>query len=536
MSCSPAAAGDALGAPYEFGPARGPELEVAMVGGGIWEPGEWTDDTAMAIAIAEVAATGADLRDASAQDAIVARWHGWSRNAKDVGIQTGSVLRAAARDGQITAERARAESAKLHEHSGRTAGNGSLMRTAPVALAYLDDEDAMVAAARAISELTHYDPDAGDACVLWCCAIRHAVHTGQLDVRIGLRHIESDRRELWSQRLDEAESSRPADFAEQRLGGRGAAGRLVGDRHHPDPRRRPRPRACSAPIICGWLSTPPCGAATTPTPSRPSPGRCSAPPTALPRCRWGGARCCTAGPASPPTTWWHWPRPSSAKANPTGSTTATPAPPSTPSPTTPTTRGSCSAASASCASCPTSVDAVVSMCRLTDEDMRHDMPHTEVRLIDSPEPDENPHLDYVLLDTVRLVEQLRAEGRTVLVHCVAAYSRTPTVAALYGARLHNDQRRRGVATTSRPRCPVRTRIPRSGKRCGASRLSPRHRARRRHELVTTTDPLRPEGGHHDRPQRHTDRSTRSCGGGSSTPTPCATTSSRRATGSPTPPK
>ena len=43
-----------------------------MVGGGGWEPGEWTDDTAMAIAIAEVAATGADLRDAAAQDAIVA--------------------------------------------------------------------------------------------------------------------------------------------------------------------------------------------------------------------------------------------------------------------------------------------------------------------------------------------------------------------------------------------------------------------------------------------------------------------------------
>ena len=55
------AAGDALGAPYEFGPPRGPELEVAMVGGGSfgWEPGEWTDDTSMAIAIAEVAATGA---------------------------------------------------------------------------------------------------------------------------------------------------------------------------------------------------------------------------------------------------------------------------------------------------------------------------------------------------------------------------------------------------------------------------------------------------------------------------------------------
>jgi len=98
------AAGDALGAPYEFGPARGPELEVAMVGGGVWEAGEWTDDTAMAIAITEVTAVGADLLDAPAQDEVVARWLEWSRDTKDIGIQTGSVLRSAARGGHITAE------------------------------------------------------------------------------------------------------------------------------------------------------------------------------------------------------------------------------------------------------------------------------------------------------------------------------------------------------------------------------------------------------------------------------------------------
>lgn len=79
------AAGDALGAPYEFQPPRGPELDVGMTGGGPWEPGEWTDDTAMAIAIAEVAAAGADLREESAQDAIVARWLEWSHGSKDVG-------------------------------------------------------------------------------------------------------------------------------------------------------------------------------------------------------------------------------------------------------------------------------------------------------------------------------------------------------------------------------------------------------------------------------------------------------------------
>lgn len=206
------AAGDALGAPYEFQPPRGPELDVTMAGGGPWNAGEWTDDTAMAVAIAEVAATGADLLDPAAQDAVVTRWYEWSLGAKDVGIQTRAVLSAAAHGGVVTAERARSASVALHEQTGRTAGNGSLMRTAPVALAYLDDEDAMVAAARAISELTHFDPDAGDACVLWCSAISHAVRTGQLDVRIGLHNIASERRELWTDRLAAAEAGRPATF------------------------------------------------------------------------------------------------------------------------------------------------------------------------------------------------------------------------------------------------------------------------------------------------------------------------------------
>ncbi len=209
------AAGDALGAPYEFEPARGAEKDVAMVGGGGlgWAPGEWTDDTSMAIAIAEVAATGRDLRDEAAQDDVVRRWHEWSRTAKDVGIQTRRVLDEVG-DQKGWAATALAASRALHERTGRTAGNGALMRTAPVALAYLGEQDgaALVTAARRLSALTHYDQDAQDACVLWCCAIRHGVLTGELDVRVGLGHLHDDRRETWSARLDVAEASRPRDI------------------------------------------------------------------------------------------------------------------------------------------------------------------------------------------------------------------------------------------------------------------------------------------------------------------------------------
>lgn len=434
-----AAAGDALGAPYEFHPPRGPELEVAMVGGGIWEAGEWTDDTAMAVAIAEVAATGADLRDATTQDAIVTRWYGWSRSAKDVGIQTGSVLRAAARDGQITAVRARAESARLHARSGRTAGNGSLMRTAPVALRYIDDEDAMVAAARAVSELTHFDPEAGDACVIWCCAIRHAVLTGELDVRIGLRHIDAERRALWSQRLETAEASRPSDFPNN--------GWVV------------------EALQAAW-----CAIATTPIPAdEPAAGIFRADHLRL--ALDGAVRCgndtdtvaaiagallgAVHGASAVPLEWrtllHGWPGitahdlVSLASAierhgAPDGFDYRYPGSPIDTFAVHPHDDKVLLGGIGVLRHLPAEVDAVISMCRLTDDDMRHTLPHAEVRLIDRSDPDENPHLDYVLLDTVRLLERLRADGHTVLVHCVAAQSRTPTIAALYGARL------RGVST------------------------------------------------------------------------------------------
>lgn len=213
------AAGDALGAGYEFGPPLAPDTPVDMIGGGLgaFEHDEWTDDTSMAIAIAEVAATGADLRGEQAQDLIVERWSFWAQTAKDIGVQTSSVLSAAKQRG-ISARTAHDESAALHKRSGHTAGNGSLMRTAPVALAYLDDKDALVEAARAISELTHFDPEAGDACVLWCVAICHAILTGALDARVGLNRIPVERRDLWSSRLNEAEASQPSTFSDKTAG------------------------------------------------------------------------------------------------------------------------------------------------------------------------------------------------------------------------------------------------------------------------------------------------------------------------------
>jgi len=203
------AAGDALGAPYEFHPSIGPDAPARMHAGGPWELGEWTDDTSMALPILWALAEGRSLEDEQTLDRIVATWADWARDAKDVGIQTRQIL-ATAR----TAADARSATRALHEVTGRTAGNGSLMRTGPVALGYLDASDQVLAdAARRLSDLTHADPEAGDACVLWSLAIRRAILDGELDLRASLTQLPARRLDLWSGRIAAAEAHMPWEFA-----------------------------------------------------------------------------------------------------------------------------------------------------------------------------------------------------------------------------------------------------------------------------------------------------------------------------------
>src|SRR3954470_5415715 len=207
-----AACGDALGVPYEFAarPAGPPE----MIGGGLgpYEPGEYSDDTQMQSCVAQVAALGHGLRSEEALDRVAAWFLRWYREgASDIGTQTRAVF--AAVTGETSAQMRRA-AAELHARTGRSAGNGSLMRTGVVALPYLDDPEAMAEAARLVSGLTHVDDLAGDACVLWCSGVRRAVLEATFDgVRDGLGHIPPDRRDRWAAWLDEAEAAPPHHFS-----------------------------------------------------------------------------------------------------------------------------------------------------------------------------------------------------------------------------------------------------------------------------------------------------------------------------------
>lgn len=216
------AVGDALGVPYEFDHRvlRDGE-EAEMLGGGPFgfEPAEWSDDTSMAMAIADVAATtGADLTSGEALDAIAANFLEWlDSEPKDMGNQTSAVLRATRRrlrsDPDARPGRAMREEALIYASTNpRSAGNGALMRTAPVALAHLDDRNTLADAARSVAGLTHADPLAGDSCVVWCEAIRVAVLEGRFDVAAGLDLLPAVRVDQWADWLEQAATKPPSTF------------------------------------------------------------------------------------------------------------------------------------------------------------------------------------------------------------------------------------------------------------------------------------------------------------------------------------
>lgn len=213
--------GDALGVPYEFTPFMRPGLVPVMKGGGLgpYRPGEWSDDTQMMTVVGCVAADGLDLASPAGLNAVATGFILWSVTAAtDAGSQTRAVLGATRRKfagpdsgtGKLMTDVARA----FHNHAGRSAGNGSLMRTAPVALRYLGDPVACADAARKVSGLTHYEPVAGDACAIWCELIRQAILHGRLagDWEVITALVPAERREMWRGWLAETVNGTPSQF------------------------------------------------------------------------------------------------------------------------------------------------------------------------------------------------------------------------------------------------------------------------------------------------------------------------------------
>lgn len=154
------AVGDALGAPVEFKRPGSFEPVTDMTSGGAFglRPGQWTDDTSLALCLAEslVEMNGFDLVD---QLDRYVRWYRQGHlSSTGECFDIGNTTKMALNHYEMTKER----------YSGptdpSTAGNGSIMRLAPVPLAYAKDFATAVEKSGESSKTTHGASEAVDSC------------------------------------------------------------------------------------------------------------------------------------------------------------------------------------------------------------------------------------------------------------------------------------------------------------------------------------------------------------------------------------
>lgn len=165
------ACGDAIGTTVEFSP-RGSFAPVCdMVGGGPFglQPGQWTDDTSMALCLAEslLAKNGFDARH---QMGLYLNWwrHGYLSSTGmcfDIGVTVREALAKFETTGNPW----------CGDPDPRKAGNGSLMRLAPIVLfAHVTPSDLFRLAADS-SRTTHGAAEAIECCQLFAVVMSRAL-------------------------------------------------------------------------------------------------------------------------------------------------------------------------------------------------------------------------------------------------------------------------------------------------------------------------------------------------------------------------
>ena len=165
------AVGDAIGTTLEFTRRDALPRLTDMVGGGPFrlQPGEWTDDTAMALALGDSLETCSGLDEADLMRRFV-QWHeegdySCTGTCFDIGATTAQALARWQRSGNPVAG----------STDPQTVGNGSLMRLASVVVASFRDRERMRDWAARQSRTTHAAPEAVDACVAFAELLADAI-------------------------------------------------------------------------------------------------------------------------------------------------------------------------------------------------------------------------------------------------------------------------------------------------------------------------------------------------------------------------
>lgn len=155
------AVGDAIGTTIEFKPKGSFEPVTNITGGGVFrlDAGQWTDDTSMALCLGQ---SLLDCNGFNPTDQMV-KYLKWRNNGYmssngrcfDIGNTVAAALSNFERTGDPYA-------GSTHE---RSAGNGSIMRLAPIPMYYLHDKN-MLSYAGNSSKITHGHEDCVSACVV----------------------------------------------------------------------------------------------------------------------------------------------------------------------------------------------------------------------------------------------------------------------------------------------------------------------------------------------------------------------------------
>lgn len=154
------AVGDAVGTALEFKAPGSFSLITDMIGGGPFElkPGQWTDDTSMALCLAEslIEKKGFDPKDQ--MERYVQWWKEGHLSCTGACFDIGNATRAA------LSRFLKSRNALSGSTDPDTAGNGSIMRLAPVPMFYANEPVCAIEFAAESSRTTHGAASAVDAC------------------------------------------------------------------------------------------------------------------------------------------------------------------------------------------------------------------------------------------------------------------------------------------------------------------------------------------------------------------------------------
>lgn len=165
------ACGDALGTAVEFSPRGSFTPLTDMVGGGVFglAPGQWTDDTSMALCLAYslLERQGFDAQD---QMNRYVNWWQWgycsaTGECFDIGGTVSAALQRYLLSGNPLAG----------DTDPQTAGNGALMRLAPVVMFFYPDAQAVQTHARLSTQTTHGAQEALDCSALLAAILQRAL-------------------------------------------------------------------------------------------------------------------------------------------------------------------------------------------------------------------------------------------------------------------------------------------------------------------------------------------------------------------------